>query len=1027
MLDLVFEASAADRPALIASLAGDDAALQAELQDLAAAAETEGLLDRPAEAYLPDLVAAGDPEGVEAGERVGPWRIQGEIGRGGMGVVYLAERADGAFEQRAALKLLRRGLDSDDALERFRRERHILARLEHPHIARVLDGGAMHSGRPYLVMEYVEGLPITAFCDARRLGIDERLRLFDLVGAAVQHAHGRLVIHRDLKPANILVTASGVPKLLDFGIAKALHPDDGSLATRTIARVLTPAYASPEQVRGEAVTTATDVYGLGLVLYELLSGRRALAEPGSHPADLERAVLERDPGPPSLAARTGAAAETRGTTPDRLRRRLSGDLDTIVLTALRKEPERRYASVEAMRLDLGRHAQGLPVQARRPTLAYRAGKFARRHRLAVGVAAAAFASLSGALLIVARERDRARAAETRASAVNDFLVRELLQASTPEKAQGRTLTVAEVLANASRAATHAFRDQPEIEAEVRGTLAGSYAALGRPGDARAHAEAAHRLLARYRGADAAETLRARHRLGELLIDEGRFAEARAEFENLLVRQEARFGASHVDTLATAGALGRALRGLGELAPAAARLRAAIAGARAHHPGEWRLALELQSELVDVDLDLALAIEAESVCREMLATQRAALGAEHPDVARTLARLAAALYRQFRYAEATAAGEEVVALDARIYGEDHPATADALMELARVYDHGLFRYADALAAYERALRVYRRALGDEHPKTIRALYQTAFNHRAGGRPARAEPIYREVLEVRRRTLGERHPDTIRTLLSLNFVLVAAGRTTEAREAARQAFRATDTVVAAPGADPAFVAEYAEMLLTVEPEDLRDPARSLALAERAVAATGRRQPQVLRVLGLALAKNGRPQPAMATLRETLSLPDGVRSWTAEAALADLLREHAPPGELEAFLLDRLERQREARGVGDRFAAKTLRLLALHYEREGRAAEAERRFAEALAQLRKSCPETDWEVGRAKSELGGRLAARGAFADAEPLLLEGYDALAGDERTAAGFLRDARVRLARLYEAWRRPADAARWSKG
>jgi tetratricopeptide (TPR) repeat protein len=258
-------------------------------------------------------------------------------------------------------------------------------------------------------------------------------------------------------------------------------------------------------------------------------------------------------------------------------------------------------------------------------------------------------------------------------------------------------------------------------------------------------------------------------------------------------------------------------------------------------------------------------------------------------------------------------------------------------------------------------------------------------------------------------------------------VAAGRPTEAREAARQAFRATDAVVAAPDADPAFVAEYAEMLLTVEPEDLRDPARSLALAERAVAATGRRQPQLLRVLGLALAQNGRPQPAIAALREALSLPDGVRSWTAEAALADLLRKHAPPGELEVFLLDRLERQREARGVGDRFAAKTLRLLALGYEREGRTAEAERRFAEALAQLRKSCPETDWEVGRAKSELGGRLAARGAFADAEPLLLEGYDALAGDERTAAGFLRDARARLARLYEAWRRPADAARWSKG
>jgi serine/threonine-protein kinase len=1024
LLDQLFEAPEAERPGLVLSLAGGDAELRAELLSLVAAAGVGGILDRSADSYL-TRHPGESADSAAAGERVGPWRILDEIGRGGMGVVYLAERADGAFEQRAALKLLRRGIATDEVLERFRRERQILARLEHAHIARLLDGGATEDGRPYLAMEYVAGTPLTSWCDARCLGIGERLRLFDEVCAAVQHAHGRLIVHRDIKPANVLVTDAGATKLLDFGIAKVLDPDEGSFATRTVTRILTPAYAAPEQVRGEPVTTATDVYGLGLVLYELLGGRRALAEAGSTPADLERAILGRDPERPSQSVHADAAA-ARGTTPDRLRRRLAGDLDTIALTALRKEPEQRYPSVEALRQDIGRHSQGLPVLARRPTLAYRGLKFARRHRWGVAAAAAAVAALCGALFVVARERDRARDAESRAAAVNDFLVHEMLQAATPEKAQGRTLTVADVLGNASRSAPHAFRDQPEMEADVRLALAASYAALGRPGEARGHAEAALRLLAERHGEDGAETLRARRRLGELAIDEGRFAEARQQLEALRARQAALLGPHHPDTLATTASLGRTLHALGDFGAATPLLRDAIGVAQARHPGLWRLAVELQGRLVDVYVDQALAIEAEAVCREMLATQRAALGPEHPEVARTLARLAAALYKQLRHADAAAASEQVVALHERLYGKEHPATGDALMELARVYDHGLFRYGDALATYERAREVYRLALGPDHPKALRAFYQAGLIHRLGGRMSEAEAIYREVLAIRRRSLGELHPDTIRIRLALNAVLVATGRLDEARETAGRAFEASEAVVAAPGADPAFVAEHAERLMTIEPEDLRDRARALALAGRAVAATARKHPQPLRVLGLALARNGRPEQAIATLREALALPDGVRSWTAEAALVDLLREHAAPEQLEALLLERLERQRVLRGESERLAAKTLRFLALHYERMGRSREAELRFAETLAQLRKSCPESDWEVGRAKSELGERLAARHALQEAERLLLEGHATLAADERTAAGMIADARARLVRLYEAWGRAADAARWRK-
>ncbi|MBK9241737.1 MAG: serine/threonine protein kinase [Acidobacteria bacterium] len=277
-----------------------------------------------------EAMAEGDASG--AGDiRLGPWRVIREIGRGGMGVVYLAERADGGFDQCAAVKCIRRGLDTDEVLARFLRERQILARLQHPGIARLIDGGADHLGRPYFVMEYVEGEPITTYCDRRGLSVEQRLRLFLAACVGVEFAHRNLVVHRDLKPSNIMVTADGAVKLLDFGIAKLLTGDgtEGADATGTGMAALTPAYAAPEQIRGEPATTATDVYGLGGVLYELLAGCRALDAPDESPLTLARTILERDPAAPSSRL-TGAG-----------RRRLRGELDAVVLTALRREPEAR--------------------------------------------------------------------------------------------------------------------------------------------------------------------------------------------------------------------------------------------------------------------------------------------------------------------------------------------------------------------------------------------------------------------------------------------------------------------------------------------------------------------------------------------------------------------------------------------------------------------------------------------------------------------------------------------------------------
>jgi non-specific serine/threonine protein kinase/serine/threonine-protein kinase len=370
--------------------------------------------------------------GAWKGRRLGAYQVIEQVGEGGMGEVYRAVRADDQYQKQVAIKLVRGGFDSRFTLARLRSERQILANLDHPNITRLLDGGATEEGQPYLVMEYVEGVPLNEYCDGRALTVTERLELFRTVCDAVQYAHQNLVIHRDLKPGNILVTAEGAPKLLDFGIAKILDnsADPAAARTLTIVRLLTPEYASPEQLRGETITTASDVYSLGVVLYELLTGHRPYGSAGRRPDEIARAVTETEPEKPSTAISRSeetidSTGELRNLTPqtvsrtregsvEKLRRRLSGDLDNIVLMALRKEPQRRYASVEQFSEDLRRHLAGLPVYARTDTFAYRSGKFIRRHTTGVMAAALVTVSLIGGLAVALREAHIARLERARA-------------------------------------------------------------------------------------------------------------------------------------------------------------------------------------------------------------------------------------------------------------------------------------------------------------------------------------------------------------------------------------------------------------------------------------------------------------------------------------------------------------------------------------------------------------------------------------------------------------------------------------
>ena len=367
--------------------------------------------------------ATSELEGVAStGMVIGAYRTVRLLGRGGMGSVFLAERADGHYSQQVAVKLIRRGMDSEDLIRRFVSERQILARLNHPNIARLLDGGLSEDDRPYLILEYIEGTPLTTYCDDRHLDIDARLKLFIRVGRAVAYAHGSLVVHRDLKPSNIVVTRKGVVKLLDFGIAKILSEEGSEQRTHTVtvtgSRILTPEYAAPEQITGGAITTATDVYGLGVVLYELLTGSRPLTLTDGSLVELERRVLEQHPTRPSACvARSGkrdGVARKRSTNAKRLSRRLSGELDTICEMALRKEPERRYRSVERFIEDMERHQAGLPVSAQADTLGYRARKFVQRHSLGVAAVSAFAILVTGFGVVTAaqsarlvRERDKA--------------------------------------------------------------------------------------------------------------------------------------------------------------------------------------------------------------------------------------------------------------------------------------------------------------------------------------------------------------------------------------------------------------------------------------------------------------------------------------------------------------------------------------------------------------------------------------------------------------------------------------------
>jgi eukaryotic-like serine/threonine-protein kinase len=843
--------SADERAAFLSRECGQDLEMRSEIESLLAADERAGeFLGQPA-------VSAESPPPPPAslvGRRVGHYAVESMLGEGGMSTVYAAVRADDVYQQKVALKVLAYGADRADLSARFRAERQILASLDHPGIARILDGGTTHDGRPYLVMEYIGGEPIDQYCDRHRLGIDARVDLFRQVCAAVQYAHQNLVVHRDIKPSNILVTADGVPRLLDFGIAKLLEGArvPGNIgATTTGLRLMTPLYASPEQVEGGAITTATDVYSLGVLLYVLLTGQSPYRLPTTRPDALQRAVLEQDPERPSTAAgratgeasprpsdRAGAEgptqealSEARGLRPPQLRRKLRGDLDNIVLMALRKEPGRRYASVALLSEDLRRHREQLPVAAQPDTLRYRARKFVSRHKAGVTVAAIGLATVLGlaATMTVqavrlAHQRDEIRAERDKALKLTSLL-EQVFAGSDPSEARGETLTAREILDKGAVRAMAELEDQPETQAALALVIGRVYQSLGLRTRARpllqqslalrqrlygnSHLGVAESLLAlavldqddgefvsaeagqrqaldslrRLLGQEDPKVADALNDLSATLIARAKYPEAEKVLREALVIHRKAHGNAHESVAGDLSNLGSVLRRSGKLAEAETSHREALAiGRRVLGPVHPKLARQVNN-LAVVLRDEDRFAEAETLAREALAITRKLYGAEHPDIALQLSNLGSILRDRGDYDGAIAAAREGLEMRRKLFGPDHEQVAMSLGNLGDLREQQ-GDLAEARTLYEEALRIERKALGPEHPRNAIGLAHLADVSLAQGDVARAESLAREAMEIRRKALGEGHADFGASLMTLGSVRLAAGAGEEAEELLRR---------------------------------------------------------------------------------------------------------------------------------------------------------------------------------------------------------------------------------------------------
>jgi eukaryotic-like serine/threonine-protein kinase len=702
------------------------------------------------------------------GVRLGAWEVVHRLGTGGMGVVYLVRRADDQFEQRAALKILSTGQSGSQIVSRFLAERQILARLSHPNVARVLDGGVNADGRPYFVMEHVDGVPIDIHCDERRLDVPARLRLFHTVCDAVQYAHQNLIVHRDLKPGNILVTPEGVPKLLDFGIAKILDagpfPGPGT-RTQPDARVLTPGYASPEQFLGLAITPASDVYQLGLLLFELLAGRR----PEGDPPRPSRRVLG-DGG-------SGEVAGARRTTPQRLARALRGDLDAIVLKALRREPERRYATAAGLAEEVARHLDGRPVRARPDSLVYRGGKFVRRHAFGLAAVTTVFLLLLGFAIGMNREARRTAKERDRAEAVIALLV-GLFKSADPSSAGGDTITVRAVLDRGAERVRTELAGQPEVQAALLEAIGEVYANLGLLDPAIALYEDA--LAVRPGGGGEAERQRDRaiRMLAMMQTEAGHFAAAAPLLGEALdhLRRHVPPGTAAYATALTDIGFGWQAQGRAALAESLQVEALGIFEQLPEPPSDMGRVLTNLGylRLARSDLDSAAAF-----FRRSVAVRRQVGGADHLPLANSLEALANVLLRQGALAAADSAASAALDIRRRVLPPGNFLVAGSIAQRGQIL-HREGRLAEAEPLLRQALALRIAALGEDHFIVAASRNDLALLLQDRGRAEEAIALLRLAWDGYRRRFGPDYVNAALVELNLARALLGQGARVEARQ-------------------------------------------------------------------------------------------------------------------------------------------------------------------------------------------------------------------------------------------------------
>jgi serine/threonine protein kinase len=1127
-----------DRVAFLDRECGGDAELRRRLEELLAALDQpESALERPI-AGAAGEVTSDHPRGFELGATVsrrpvadtpavgtliaGRYKLLEEIGEGGMGTVWVAEQTQ-PVKRKVALKLIKPGMDSRSVLARFEAERQALAVMDHPNIAKVLDGGLTESGRPYFVMEYVKGVPITEYCDATRASVPERLNLFVQAAQAVQHAHQKGIIHRDLKPSNILVApydGKPVPKVIDFGLAKAMHHSltEHTLHTAHETVLGTPLYMSPEQAQlnNLDIDTHSDIYSLGVLLYELLTGTTPIERQRFQRAawdEMRRLIREEEPPKPStrLSSLSGvrelapasdpkrrqaaalqstslaSLAAVRQTEPARLTKLIRGDLDWIVMKALEKDRTRRYETANGFAMDIQRYLSGEPVQAAPPSAAYRIKKFARKHRAGLVTAAAiAFLLTAGitasswqayratraegrALAAAAAERkaknaeaDQRRKAELAAAAeksarqraeiaegeakrdlakfeaINEFLIKDLLtQAEPANNAFEDHVTLLEVLDRAAAAVGGRFKNDPELEVELRSVIARTYHGLASWAKSEAQWLAVKQIVERSRGPGSEDALAAAAELGHIVVHGGRSKDAIAMLEPAVKELTRIRGRSDLDRLSSLAYLGLAYQTAGRAIDAIPLLEEALRGLTDVLGAEHPLPLQVRANLAGTYGEAGRPADAVANLEELLRISSARLGPEHPDTLTVRGNLARGYMLLGRTAEAHAILEEVVRLLTVRLGPENPNTLYNRVALAHVYSV-LGRVNEAMAIHREALKIYEAKLGPDHPHTLMSVHYLGHALFSASRPAEAEPLFRRSLEGYLRLHGPDGATTLDLAKDLGGVLGSLNRPAEAIALLEDGLSRAKLAL---GDDHNTTLECRHFLADAYRKIGRS-AESIALARQNLplyeAKRGPAAAETLNtrnLLALGYVDGGRPAEAIPLFKELVRRFEKLRGQDGPETITNLLNlamaydSANQVADAERTLREILERAGSRPRADVARLAQTKAHLGWILVRQARWAEAEPILRDCL-QIREALQPELWATFNTRSQLGASLLGQGRYGEAESLIVAGYEGLRAREpsipQPAKPRLTEAAARVVKLYEDWGKPELAAEWKK-